>query len=797
MDKVLSSLLLLGTAVMMAHACPKYCVCQNLSESLGTLCPSKGLLFVPLDIDRRTVELRLGGNFILRVTPQDFANMTGLVDLTLSRNTISAILPFSFLDLETLRSLHLDSNRLTELGPDDLRGLVNLQHLIVNNNQLNRISKVAFDDLMLTLEDLDLSYNNLRGVPWESICKMVNLHQLSLDHNLISHIAEGTFTDLDKLARLDLTSNRLQKLPPDPIFTRSQTNLILTTPYAPQLSLSFGGNPLHCNCEVLWLRRLDREDDMETCASPPSLKGRYFWSVREEEFVCEPPLITQHTHKLLVLEGQTASLRCKAIGDPMPIIHWVAPDDRLISNSSRATVYDNGTLDITITTSKDYGTFTCIAANAAGESTASIELSIIQLPHLSNGTNHTAQPKSRLSDITSSTKTSKGESKPLPEKVVSVSEVSASSALVKWTVSKTAPKVKMYQLQYNCSVDEVLIYRMIPVASKTFLVTNLVQNMQYDLCVLAIWDDTATTLTATNVVGCVQFITRDNYPQCQSLQSQFLGGTMILVIGGIIVVTLLIFIIILMVRYKVCSSPHSSKLPVVSNTYSQTNSGSTQVKPQITTTVVVMQDEMVEFKCGSLQSSLSSSSSDSLDSRKTRGRLGNEDQYSLRDIEFSTLPSTSNWRRHRGPSSSKARPNLDNLLGAFASLELRSSATTRDQGASCSSTTTSSALVAVTMAPPSDKEPLLGRAESTTMLGRFLGLPQEGKPKRSHSFDYGHVDSSSGAQSLSNYPRHISNIWTKRSLSVNGMLLQYDDSEDGEAEEVPFESSEWVMESTV
>ncbi|KAJ8401207.1 hypothetical protein AAFF_G00387890 [Aldrovandia affinis] len=150
MDKVLCSLLLLGTTVMMAHACPKYCVCQNLSESLGTLCPSKGLLFVPLDIDRRTVELRLGGNFIIKITQQDFANMSGLVDLTLSRNTISSIQPFSFIDLETLRSLHLDSNRLTEIGGDDLRGLVNLQHLIVNNNQLSQISKEAFDDLMLT-----------------------------------------------------------------------------------------------------------------------------------------------------------------------------------------------------------------------------------------------------------------------------------------------------------------------------------------------------------------------------------------------------------------------------------------------------------------------------------------------------------------------------------------------------------------------------------------------------------------------------------------------------------------------
>ncbi|KAJ8340999.1 hypothetical protein SKAU_G00332900 [Synaphobranchus kaupii] len=768
MDKALCSLLLLVTTVTMARACPKYCVCQNLSESLGTLCPSKGLLFVPPDIDRRTVELRLGGNYIIKVTQQDFANMTGLVDLTLSRNTIGSIQPFSFIDLETLRSLHLDSNRLTEIGSDDLRGLVNLQHLILNNNQLNHISKEGFDDLMLTLEDLDLSYNNLRGVPWGAVHKMVNLHQLSLDHNLIEHISEGTFTDLDKLARLDLTSNRLQKLPPDAIFTRSQNSVALTTPYAPQLSLSFGGNPLHCNCEVLWLRRLDREDDMETCASPPGLKGRYFWYVREDEFVCEPPLIMQHTHKLLVLEGQTASLRCKAIGDPVPVIHWVTPDDRLIGNSSRATVYENGTLDILITTSKDYGTFTCIAANAAGESTASIELSIIQLPHLSNGTGRTSQPKSRLSDITSSTKTNKVEPKAPPERVVSVSDVTAVSALVKWSVSKATPKVKMYQLQYNCSDDEVLIYRMIPASSKAFLVTNLVSGVQYDLCVLAIWDDTATTLTATNVVGCAQFVTSADYPQCQSLHSHFLGGTMILVIGGVIVATLLVFIVILMVRYKVCSSSQSGKLPAVSNTYSQTNGGQASrngLPPPAKAAKVVVRDELMEFKCGSL-----SSSSGSVRSR------GDGDNYSLRS-ENSTL--SNKWR----PGPSRARPNLNHLLGAFASLELRSQG--RDPGPSGAAVGSASRAP-----PPSDKEPLLGRTDSR--LSRLLSLPLESKPKRSQSFDMGDFAS---AQCYT-YPRRIGNIWTRRSLSVNGMLLQYEEAE-LEGSKATFESSDWVMESTV
>ncbi|KAG5276707.1 hypothetical protein AALO_G00108800 [Alosa alosa] len=252
MGHVLWALLVLGVVVTTAQACPKYCVCQNLSESLGTLCPAKGLLFVPPDIDRRTVELRLGGNYILRITQQDFANMSDLVDLTLSRNTIGYIQPFSFGDLETLRSLHMDNNRLTELGPDDLRGLVNLQHLILNNNQLGRISDKAFEDLAPSLEDLDLSYNNLRGLPWDTIRQMVNLHQLSLDHNLLDYIPEGTFVDLEHLARLDLTSNRLQKLPPDPIFARAQDLALSTTPFAPQLSLSIGGNPLHCNCELLW-----------------------------------------------------------------------------------------------------------------------------------------------------------------------------------------------------------------------------------------------------------------------------------------------------------------------------------------------------------------------------------------------------------------------------------------------------------------------------------------------------------------------------------------------------------------
>lgn len=472
---------LAGETWGVVSSCPFHCVCRNLSESLSTLCADKGLLFVPPNIDRRTVELRLADNFIREVGGTDFVNMTGLVDLTLSRNTISYIKPMTFADLESLRSLHLDGNRLTGLGPRDLAGMLNLQHLILNNNQLINISSDVFDDFLLTLEDLDLSYNNLRKAPWDAIQNMASLHTLNLDHNLIDQIEEGSFNELYKLARLDMTSNRLQTLPPDPLFARSQTGMISPTPYNSVISLNFGGNPLHCNCELLWLRRLIRGDDMETCATPVHLAGRYFWSIPEEEFICEPPLITRHTHKLWVLEGQKATLKCRAIGDPEPMVHWVSPDDRIVANSSRTTSFFNGTLEFLVTVARDDGPYTCIAINAAGEATAVIDLKVIPLPHRGNGTvplardpgssditrgktngqNPSQDTNTELQEAKENPEASNGESDVPEEQFVEIQGVTSTSAQVRWDLGKPSGTylVWMYQIQYNSTADETLVYR--------------------------------------------------------------------------------------------------------------------------------------------------------------------------------------------------------------------------------------------------------------------------------------------------------------------------------------------------
>lgn len=98
--------------------------------------------------------------------------------------------------------------------------------------------------------------------------------------------------------RLDMTSNKLKKIPPDPLFLRIPVYAKSKGSPLTSLVLSFGGNPLHCNCELLWLRRLTREDDLETCASPPDLSAKYFWTIPEEvTFRAFSTCVMQETNK--------------------------------------------------------------------------------------------------------------------------------------------------------------------------------------------------------------------------------------------------------------------------------------------------------------------------------------------------------------------------------------------------------------------------------------------------------------------------------------------------------------------
>lgn len=227
-----------------------------------------------------------------------------------------------------------------------------------------------------------------------------------------------------------------------------------------------------------------------------------------------------------MLEGQRATLKCRAIGDPEPVVHWVSPDDRIIANSSRTSSFSNGTLDILVTVARDDGAYTCIAINAAGEATATVDLKIIPLPHRGgvggnagsnsvntknnrNVTNGILRTDPGSSDISTAKngginngggrggepedgkrvggddeegdggRASEGErtdggsmeEEEVDEeegRMIGVQGVTSTSAQVRWDLGRLsgAYVVWMYQIQYNCTADETLVYRSVQLYSQ-------------------------------------------------------------------------------------------------------------------------------------------------------------------------------------------------------------------------------------------------------------------------------------------------------------------------------------------
>lgn len=137
-----------------------------------------------------------------------------------------------------------------------------------------------------------------------------------------------------------------------------------------------------------------------------------------------------------------------------------------MSNSSRTLVYTNGTLDILISTVKDTGSFTCISSNPAGEAHQTVELLIIKLPHISNNTNSIQEPDPGSSDISTSMRGGANGSNVtadakagVADKRVVTAEATSSTALIKFNFQRNIPGIRMFQIQYNGSQDDSLVYR--------------------------------------------------------------------------------------------------------------------------------------------------------------------------------------------------------------------------------------------------------------------------------------------------------------------------------------------------
>ncbi|XP_066478489.1 roundabout homolog 2 isoform X3 [Tiliqua scincoides] len=91
-----------------------------------------------------------------------------------------------------------------------------------------------------------------------------------------------------------------------------------------------------------------------------------------------PPIILQGpVNQTLAVDG-TALLKCKATGDPLPVISWLKEGFTFLGRDPRTSIQDQGTLQIKPLRISDTGTYTCVATSSSGETSWSAVLDVAE-----------------------------------------------------------------------------------------------------------------------------------------------------------------------------------------------------------------------------------------------------------------------------------------------------------------------------------------------------------------------------------------------------------------------------------
>ena len=158
----------------------------------------------------------------IRTLPADFGQLRGLTSLRLEGNCLAA-LPWQLGELEQLQQLWLGCNELTAL-PASVGGLRRLRELWLVGNKLHALPQSLGQ--CSRLERLELSDNLLCALP-DSVGRLARLEQLWLRGNQLAEVPRCLAHGLPSLTALDLSDNRLLRVPPTVAAPRALAHLKL------------------------------------------------------------------------------------------------------------------------------------------------------------------------------------------------------------------------------------------------------------------------------------------------------------------------------------------------------------------------------------------------------------------------------------------------------------------------------------------------------------------------------------------------------------------------------------------
>lgn len=266
-------------------------------------------------------ELVLDNNQLLEIPSAVLSDAIGLQRLILSQNLIDSVDEGSIPILSDLRSLSIDGNVIRDIHHAALTGLLSLERLDLSDNNFTNVPTASLSKLS-NLTWLKLSGNFVGKIPPVAFRGLFQLKYIHLDRlELLTKIDVRAFVDNINLERIWLNDNIGLSSIPTRIFHGnpkivhiSMRNNALTTVEATHFPLDqlrllqLGGNPLECNCSLLWLWHLAQDQNKSPiiqsnqthnipselhidsqdiiCAGPETQLGKRLLDVSESEINC-------------------------------------------------------------------------------------------------------------------------------------------------------------------------------------------------------------------------------------------------------------------------------------------------------------------------------------------------------------------------------------------------------------------------------------------------------------------------------------------------------------------------------